>query len=589
MKKLILLFSLILFISNRLNAQAPSIEWQKSYGGTNEDWAWEIQQTSDGGYIVCGYTLSNNGDITANQGNRDYWVLKVDEVGNIEWSKTYGGSMNDIAISIIENSEGDFLVVGHSYSDDGDVSNHFGNTNTNDCWVVKLDELGSVLWEKSYGGSSSDIARAIQQTTDGYIIAGSTSSNDGDVTYHFGTTQSIDYWVFKIDNDGVILWEKSYGGLSNDQAMSIDTTSDGGYIVAGVSESNDGDVTGNNGGQDYWIVKTNSIGSIEWQKAVGGTFNDGATASIQQTLDGGYIVAGYSPSNDGLVSGHHGSSDTNDCWVVKFDNLGSIEWENSFGGFDEDFANATIIQTNDAGYIFIGQSKSDDGDVSGNHGGYDSWAVKLDNAGIIQWQKSLGGSNADVGYTIKQTTDGGYIIANVSNSNDGDVTGNHGNYDYWIVKLGCTNPDTSVTDLGTALQANADNMTYQWLDCDNNYLPVNGAIQQIFNPATSSGIYAVVISDGACSDTSNCHIVLGVGFNEIEKEIKIYPNPVKSEITVSGYSPAYLKLCNAVGQTVAESPSNKLYVGNLSQGLYVLQLFDANGQQVKTEKVIVAK
>ena len=234
-------------------------------------------------------------------------------------------------------------------------------------------------------------------------------------------------------------WQKSLGGTNNDQAYSIQQTTDGGYIVAGWSSSIDGDVTGNHGGNDYWVVKLNSSGTIAWQKSFGGS-NDDYAYSIQQTNDGGYIVAGWSRSNDGDVTGHYGTTNYYDYWVVKLNSTGTIEWQKSLGGSDHDYA-YSIWQTTDGGYIVTGRSYSNDGDVTGNHGGDDYWVVKLNSTGTIAWQKSLGGTNNDQAYSIQQTNDGGYIVAGRSYSNDENVTGHHGTanyYDYWVVKLNST-------------------------------------------------------------------------------------------------------------------------------------------------------
>ena len=348
-------------------AQAPEIDWQKSYGGSDSDAANSIQQTADGGYIAAGSSSSNDGDVTGNNGDDDFWILKLNTTGNIEWQKSMGGSANDRPYSIQQTEDGGYIVAGSSSSNNGDVSGNHGNT---DYWVVKLNTVGEITWQKSLGGSSLDIARSIRQTADGgYIVAGNSNSTDGDVTGNHG---GADFWIVKTSSQGGIEWQKSLGGSDDDVAYSIQQTEDGGYIVAGFSSSTDGDVSGNHGGEDYWVVKMNASGGVEWQKSLGGSGTDRAK-SISQTEDGGYIVAGYSNSNDG--------------------------------------------------------------DVTGNHGIFDFWVVKLNAAGILQWQKSLGGSDNDQANSINQTTDGGYILAGYSHSNDGDVTENHGGSDFWVVKL----------------------------------------------------------------------------------------------------------------------------------------------------------
>jgi hypothetical protein len=410
----------------------PTIQWQKCLGGTSEEYATSIQQTNDGGYIVAGYSFSNDGDVSGNHSNSsDFWVVKLSSIGTIEWQKSLGGSGGDFAASIQQTNDGGYIVAGYSGSNDGDISVNYGNTS--DFWVVKLSNIGTIEWQKSLGGTSGESAKSIKQTNDGgYIVAGSSSSNDGDVSINYG---NIDYWVVKLSSIGTIEWQKSIGGAGNDFANTIEQTTDGGYVVAGSSNSNN--YSGETNDNDYLVVKLSSIGTIEWQKTLGGTNGDYAI-SIQQTNDGGYIVSGYSSSTDGDVSGNHGG---NDSWVVKLTSLGTIQWQKSIGGTWSDYA-TSIQQTNDGGYIVAGQSDSNDGDVSGNHGSGDYWLVKLTSIGIIEWQKTLGGTIGDYATSIKHTSDGGYIVAGYSDSNDGDVSGNHGLSDFWLVKL--TNSQLSI-------------------------------------------------------------------------------------------------------------------------------------------------
>jgi len=352
----------------------------------------------------------------------------------IVWQKSLGGSHYDYATSIHQTSDGGFIVAGGSESNDGDVSGHHGSTDSTDYWVVKLNSAGALVWQRSLGGSGIDYAESIQQTADGgFIVAGVSTSNDGDVSGNHGY---YDYWVVKLNSAGALVWQRSLGGNDYDEAYSIQQTTDGGFIVAGRSESNDGDVSGHHDGPpdyivyDCWVVKLNSLGEIEWQRALGGTYNDYAF-SIQQTADGGFILAGASRSNDGDVSGNHGASD---YWVVKLNSAGEILWQKSLGGSHHDFA-FSIQQTSDGGFIVAGESKSNDGDVSGNHGSWDYWLVKLNSAGAPVWQRALGGNDDDYAYSTQQTSDGGFIVAGVSWSNDGDVSENHAWDDYWVVKL----------------------------------------------------------------------------------------------------------------------------------------------------------
>lgn len=437
MKKI--LFAILISINSL--AQSPNIQWQKTFGGTDYETAACIQQTSDDGYIVAGNTVSNDGDVSENHGENDVWVVKLNAEGVIVWKKTLGGTDSEYANSIQQTSDGGYIIAGNTESNDGDVSgNH--SVNFDDFWIVKLNASGTIVWQKTMGGTDHDRAASIQQTIDGgYIIAGNTSSNNGDVTGYHGTS-FLDGWVVKLNATGTIVWQKALGGSSDDFASSIQPTSDGGYIVAGVTGSNDDDVTGNHGIFDSWVVKLNSIGAIVWQKTLGGTNQDSAT-SIQQTADGGYIVAGNTYSNDGDVSVNHGDLD---IWVIKLNDTGAIVWEKAFGGTGTDYA-ATIQQRLDGSYIIAGYAYSNDGDVSGNHttdnSVADCWILKLNATGAIVWQKTIGGTDPDYGLSVQQTSDNGYVVAGLTASNNGDVAGNHGNGDYWVVKLSSDNLSTS--------------------------------------------------------------------------------------------------------------------------------------------------
>jgi len=307
------------------------IEWQRCLGGSNKDEARSVQQTRDGGYIVAGFTKSNDGDINEKKGIlifNDFFIVKLDKGGNIQWRKRLGGSRDDEVYSIQQTRDGGYIVAGVTESNDGYVGENHGKS---DSWVIKINENGNIQWRKCFGGSNEDMIYSIQQTRDdGYIMAGITTSIDGDVRgWHIGfaikkPSEGIslpDFWIVKLDEKGNIEWQKCLGGSDWDWAKSIEQTSDGGYIVAGWTCSNNGNVSGWHKGYsvtgdplpDFWIVKLDEKGNIEWQKCLGGSDWDEAY-SIQQTSDGGYIVAGTTYSNDGDVKGNHGKQD---IWMVK--------------------------------------------------------------------------------------------------------------------------------------------------------------------------------------------------------------------------------------------------------------------------------
>jgi hypothetical protein len=443
-----ILVSVVFAFGLKAQNTPPSIQWEKSLGGTYNEYATSVKQTNDRGYIVAGWSFSNDGDVTGHHGSTgtsgtcDYWIVKLDSAGNIKWEKSLGGTGTDRANSIQQTADGGYIVAGYSNSNNGDVTGHHGNAGgyqDNDYWVVKLDSAGNIKWEKSLGGTDNDIANSIQQTTDGgYIIAGASRSIDGDVT---GNNGFSDYWLVKLDTTGNILWQKCLGGSNNDEAYSIGQTLDRGFIATGYSMSNDSDVTGNHIAFDYWVVKTDTVGNIQWQKSLGGSGNDYGQ-SIQQTNDGGYIAGGSSNSINGNVTGNNGGWD---YWTVKLDTAGNIQWEKSYGGSNSDYAYSnSILETIYKSYLIAGYTYSNNGNVSvhyGNSGEADYWILSLDVAGNLLWQKTLGGSFDDYAQSIQATTDGGYIVAGTSFSSDSDVTSHHGtpgNYgygDYWVVKL----------------------------------------------------------------------------------------------------------------------------------------------------------
>ena len=236
-----------------------------------------------------------------------------------------------------------------------------------------------------------------------------------------------------MNSSGTLEWQKCLGGTNDEWLDDLKSTSDGGYILTGQTESNDGDVSGFHGGGTYdcWVVKLDSSGSIVWQRCLGGTGTDGGGA-IQQTSDGGYIVCGWSNSNDGDVSGNHGGTD---IWLVKLDSTGNtVEWQKSIGGSGSDVG-VDVYQCSDGGYVIGGYSNSNNGDASVNKGSYDIWVVKTDDGGNVEWEKSIGSTYYDYNTKVYQASDGEYIVGGTAYSG-GDKSTSYGVDDIWIVKLG---------------------------------------------------------------------------------------------------------------------------------------------------------
>jgi hypothetical protein len=443
-KTILLLFLNAPFlILNSFSQQAPGIQWQNTIGGSDFENCRSVFSTPDGGYIAGGYSTSNiSGDKTEDCiGSYDYWIMKLDSVGAIQWQNTIGGSSYDVLVSMQQTTDGGFILGGSSSSNiSGDkTENSIGNV---DFWIIKIDSLGIIEWQNTVGGDSDDFCMCIQQTFDGgYICCGYSNSNiSGDKTEN-SFNNSRDWWVVKLSASGTLQWENTIGGTLNDFALCMDQTSDGGYILGGVSESNiSGDKTENSmGDDDYWVIKLDSSGAIQWQNTIGGSNADNLN-SIQQTSAGGYILGGSSISD---VSGDktentHGNQGVPDYWIVKLNSSGSIQWQNTIGGNNYDFL-ISIQQTFDGGYILGGISFSNiSGDKTENClGSDDYWIIKISPSGSIQWQNTIGGNVQDAISLITQTPDQGYIISGFSNSGiSGDKTENtQGLWDYWIIKL----------------------------------------------------------------------------------------------------------------------------------------------------------
>jgi photosystem II stability/assembly factor-like uncharacterized protein len=426
MKAILSTLFLILF-STLGFAQAPSLQWQKSLGGSGTDEARSVYQTSDGGSIIIGASNSTNGDVVGNHGSYDYWLVKLDVAGNVQWKKTYGGSASDRGYAVIQLTYGGYLIVGNASSSDGDVTL---NNGASDYWIVRLNSAGTILWQKSYGGSSTDIARGVIQTLDGKLmVIGYSRSSNGNVTNAHG---GYDFWLTKLDTSGNLLWQKTYGGTKDDLAYTVKQAADSSYLIVGYTLSNDGDISGGNHSalNDIWVVKADKSGNLLWQKTLGGSSNDYSNSFIQ-TSDNGYLIIGYTASYDGDVFGNYGQVD---LWVIKLDASGNLIWQKTYGGTDNDRANFAA-ETNDGGYVITGHSESNDIDLSQNQGDKDFWMLKLSSTGILEWKKSIGGSLEDNSYSVAQSSDGGLIAVGLSASSNGDVTFNNGGDDFWIVKI----------------------------------------------------------------------------------------------------------------------------------------------------------
>lgn len=434
---------------------AGNVIWQKEYGGSIYEYASQFVQSPDGGYIMAGLTYSEDGDVEGSHGGGDTWIIKLDNAGNLLWQIAVGGSDWEQVDDLKPLADGGCITVGFTYSSDGDAT---GNKGAVDAFIVRIDGSGNLVWSRTLGGSDWDWFSSVDETPDGgFIATGFSASNDGDVVGNHGNS---DIWTIKLDAAGNLLWQKAYGGSQDDLGIRISPTPDGGYLLLGSTTSNDGNVDGHHGGGDSWMLKLNHKGNIVWQKTLGGSAYDQLN-TVLRTPDGGYALSGYTESNDGDVSGNHGAGD---IWIVRLNSSREIIWQKTLGGSEYETIDFNCMKlTPDNGYFAAGLTYSTDGDVKGNHGKSDIWLVRLDKRGTILWQKALGGSEDD-GYSglgprqnrVLFIPDGSYMIAAASFSSDGDVTQNLGYSDIWLVKL-CSEKDSDGDGIGDSCDQDDDN------------------------------------------------------------------------------------------------------------------------------------
>jgi hypothetical protein len=378
-KLFVVLVVLLLMLTNSCrkptgpSGQGPTILWSRTYGGASNDEGKSVQQTSDGGYIIVGYTTSMG------TGGTDVYLIKTNPNGDILWAKTYGGISDDEGKSVQQTSDGGYIIAGSTSS--------FGAGESN-VYVVKTNTSGDTLWTKTYGGTDYAYGESIQEISDGgYIITGSEGSN---------------VYLIKITTTGETLWSRTFGGTKFSVGYSIQQTSDGGYIIAGsIGEAV----------PDVYLLKTDAEGDTIWTKTISGISYD-CGYSVRQTSDGGYIITGMTISDRGWI----------DIYLIKTDKYGSVSWTRVYGGTDRDVGLA-VREDFDGGYIIAGYTESFGAGMS------DVYLVKTDENGETIWTKTFGGIDCDFGYSVQSTSDGGFVIVG------GTQSFGAGFYDVYFIKI----------------------------------------------------------------------------------------------------------------------------------------------------------
>jgi gliding motility-associated-like protein len=425
---------LLLHHSAVVQAQpVPPDQWKRKYGGSGVDIPFAIKFTSDGGTIAAGYTDSKDGNVTSSSPREywDLWIMKADACGVLQWQFSLGGSGYESARDVAQTADGGYIILGETNSTDGDVVSGYGGTK--DIWLIKIGANGNVQWQKRYGGTGLDIGNQIKIDSNGdYLIIASTTSNDGDINGNHGTGGFTDAVYMKISATGALQWSRCFGGTQNDELFAFEIVN-GKTFLAGYSNSTDGDIPPSQKNYDVWLLALDGNGNKVFSKVYGGTQND-VCYSIAKGINGSVTLAGYTTSNDGDVSGAKGGQD---YWVVNIDETGNRNWQKVLGGTDADYAN-TVATDSDSGYIVGGISYSNDGDVDDAKGEGDFWAVKLSATGTVVWKKNWGGGGNDHlrSLIIKPGGLKEYYLSGDSDSNNDDFSdGGYGDADFAVVKL----------------------------------------------------------------------------------------------------------------------------------------------------------
>jgi len=393
-----------------------------TYGGSQNDNAKSVMATADGGYAVLGHTQSIDGDVTDKQQvDFDYWLLKFDGQSALQWSKSYGGSSNDRGNDFVQTADGGYAILGFSESSDEDVSENAGDL---DYWLAKTDASGTLLWQKSFGFKGRDEGIALIQTKDsGFLLVGvidvTASEGQGNTTAkrHAGG----DYWAIKLTTEGELEWSKYFGGTFTDTAYDVIEMVEGGFMIVGSSDSTDVDINDNKGSYDFWVIRISETGELVWEKNYGGDEIDEAHG-ICSSGDGNYLIVGDTRSSNDDVSTNNGAADV---WVIKINPLGEMLWERTYGGTGFD-AGRSIAPAQNGGFLLSGSSRSADGDLKNNNGQNDAWVLKIDAAGSLEWESSIGGTKIDLAHSVAELSNGTVIAVGESASSDLDIDQNRG-------------------------------------------------------------------------------------------------------------------------------------------------------------------
>ncbi len=397
---------------------------QKVLGGTDDE-SISIAMKDDAGAIwLAGTTKSSNGDVSGSHGEQDIWIVKLNADKSIAWQKAIGGSGYETINQLILTSDGGCIFGGTSESSDGDIAENQGDF---DILVGKLSATGDLSWNYTYGGGNTEFLNHLSQTSDGGLLVGATSfSFGGDVAKNYG---DADIWIFKINTSFEIEWQKSLGGLRYDALRQLNANDDGTYTVFGITESNDGNVLGNNGAMDVWAANLDASRNVTTQVCLGESNNDDLMTVVSKSSN--YLLGGISFSSD--WSALNSKSSKNIQLMELTSALSEVQNEQLGGSNAEELVQ--FIPLSNGETLMVAETYSNDGDVETNNGDQDIWIAVLNSSFGIEKSGVIGGSYAETISACTVLSDGSYLLAGTSESSDGDMSSNNGETDILVLKL----------------------------------------------------------------------------------------------------------------------------------------------------------
>lgn len=569
-------------------AQVPNVDWDRALGGSNYEEIHSLTPTRDGGVLAAATTVSpGDGDISEGRlGSWDYWVVKLDAAGTIEWQGRYGGDQEDRLWVSTQTRDGGYLLGGSSYtSANGDKSE--ASRGKNDYWIIRLDAAGNLLWEKTIGGDGSDDLRgSVVETADGgFVLAGHSDSGvSGEKTEP--NQGGLDFWIVKTDANGNVLWDKTYGGDKQDRMFALIKTQDGGFAVTGSSESG---ATGHKddflrGLNDIWLLKLDAQGDLEWQRTIGGNWED-VPYDLTQGPDGSYFICALSGS-DAVYEKTQPKFGFGDYWIVKLDTQGNVLWDKVFGSDKAD--TPYDIRVDKRGNIVVaGVSHSD---VGGNKtapskGLSDYWLIYLDPNGELLWDETYGGAEDDALTEMDLGPNGSiYMAGHSASSISGNRTeASRGFNDAWVVKTFC-NVRSEVSDSLFICPDAEVRLTARFDNCqDCNYYWQDDASARdtvrLVSPESSETYYITGIAANGCYKNDSITVVVNSDIptylSLTDERVACNAKTVHIEQVKGGFSPYTFSLDGGL-------PSPLSSFDSLMPGNYRLAVWDANGCTMDT-------